>query len=316
VQGCTTTGPSTDEFDDAAAAAEDADVAVAFVGARSAVDFSDADAALTDRSSVPTSGEGCDVVDLGLPGVQAELVERVHGTGTPLVVVLVSGKPHSVEWIVEHAPAILHAWLPGEEGGTGIADVLFGDHNPSGRLPVSIPKSVGQLPVHYSRKPNTANKEYTYVDSDPLYPFGHGLSYTEFEYGDLSLSAEVVEPSGTVTASVSVTNGGDRAGHEVVQLYTRSTAPSQARPVQELKGFRRVHLDPGESARVSFTLAANQLAFHDRDLNLTVEPGPYELRAGRSSADVAATDTFEVTATKEVPRSGRVYFTETEVADE
>ncbi|WP_227378690.1 glycoside hydrolase family 3 N-terminal domain-containing protein [Haladaptatus halobius] len=314
-RGCTTTGPSTEEFEAAADAAAGADVAVAFVGARSAVDFSDFDEEQADRPSVPTSGEGCDVVDLNLPGVQQELVERVHETGTPLVVAVVSGKPHSIEWIADEVPAVLHAWLPGERGGEGIAEVLFGEHNPGGHLAVSIPRSVGQLPVHYDRRPNTANEEYVYTESAPLYPFGHGLSYTDFEYDDLSLSTDALDPAGSITAEVTVRNAGDRGGHEVVQLYASAENPSQARPVQELTGFERVYLDAGESKRVSFEVDASQLAFHDRDMNLGVEGGPYEFRIGRSASDIVAAATFEVTATKDVPATGRTYFTETRIED-
>nr|WP_227356418.1 glycoside hydrolase family 3 N-terminal domain-containing protein [Haladaptatus salinisoli] len=313
--GCTTTGPSTEGFEAAESAAADADVAVAFVGARSAVDFTDFDEEKVDRPSVPTSGEGCDVVDLDLPGVQQELVERVRATGTPLIVVVVSGKPHSIEWIAEKVPAVLHAWLPGERGGEGIAAVLFGEHNPGGRLAVSIPRSVGQLPVHYDRKPNTANEEYVYAGSEPLYPFGHGLSYTDFEYGDLSLSTDALAPAGSITAEITVRNAGDRGGHEVAQLYVSAENPSQARPVQELVGFERVYLDAGESKRVCFTVDASQLAFHDRDMNLAVEAGPYEFRIGRSASDIVAAAAFEVTATKDVPATGRTYFTETRVED-
>lgn len=312
-QGCTTTGSSTDNFDSAAEAAEAADVAVAFVGARSAVDFTDLNEKQADLPSVPTSGEGCDVVDLGLPGVQQELVERVHETGTPLAVVVVSGKPHSLEWIAEEAPALLYAWLPGEHGGEGIAEVMFGEYNPGGRLPVSLPRSVGQLPVYYNRKPNTANEEHVYVGSEPLYPFGHGLSYTDFEYGDLSLSTDALAPAGRMSAEVAVRNAGNRDGHEVVQLYASAEAPSQARPVQELIGFERVSLDTGESKRVTFEIDASQLAFHDRDMNLAVEEGPYELRVGRSASDIVSTAAFDVTATKEVPAAGRTYFTTTRV---
>jgi len=314
-EGCTVSGPETDGLDDAASVAADADVAVAFVGARSAVDFSDLDDDRVDRPSVPTSGEGCDVVDLGLPGVQQELVERVHETGTPLVVVVVSGKPHSIEWISEHVPAVLQAWLPGERGGEGIASVLFGEHNPGGHLPVSIPRTVGQLPVHYNRKPNTANEAYVYTSSDPLYAFGHGESYTDFAYADLELSTDELPGAGAVTASVTVENTGDRAGHDVVQLYTSAENPSQARPVQELVGFQRVHLEPGESRRVSFTVDASQLAFHDRDLDLAVEAGPYEFRVGHASNDIVETASVTVTESKRVPTGSRTYFSETTVTD-
>ncbi|MFC6726449.1 glycoside hydrolase family 3 C-terminal domain-containing protein, partial [Halobium palmae] len=263
-------------------------VALAFVGARSAVDFSDADEDDVNNPSLPTSGEGSDVADLSLPGVQEELVERLHDTGTPLVVVVVSGKPHAVEWIAEEIPAVVQAWLPGEEGGNGVADVLFGDYNPSGHLPVSLARSVGQIPVHYDRRPNSANNDHVYAESTPLYPFGHGLSYTEFEYDDLTLSDDALDPSGSVTASVTVTNVGGREGRDVVQLYTHAESPDQTRPVQELKGFERVSLDAGESARVSFEVGATQLAYHDREMNLTVHEGPYELRVGHSAAEIAA----------------------------
>lgn len=314
-QGCTTTGPETDGFIDAANAAADADVAIACVGARSAVDFSDLDKDQIDLPSVPTSGEGCDVTDLGLPGVQQELVERVHETGTPLIVVVVSGKPHSIEWIAAEVPAVLQAWLPGEHGGEGIASVLFGEHNPGGHLPVSIPRTVGQLPVHYNRKPNTANEEYVYTESEPLYPFGHGLSYSDFEYDDLSLETDELEPAGTIAGEVTVRNTGDRAGHDVVQLYVSAENPDQARPVQELVGFERVFVDKGESKRVSFEVDASQLAYYDRDFDLAVEAGPYEFRAGHSASDIVMTASFEVTGTKEVPSTGRTYFTDTHVTD-
>ncbi len=213
-------------------------------------------------------------------------------------------------------PAVVQAWLPGERGGEGVASVLFGEHNPAGHLPVSVPRTVGQLPVHYSRKPNTANEDYVYTESEPLFPFGHGLSYTDFEYSDLALSTTEVAPAGAVTASLTVENVGDRAGTDVVQLYASAENPDQARPVQELVGFERVSLDAGEAARVSFEVDASQLAYHDRDLDLAVEAGPYEFRVGHSAADVVATAAFEVTGTKEVPATGRTYFTETSVERE
>lgn len=171
-------------------------------------------------------------------------------------------------------PAIVQAWLPGERGGEGVASVLFGEHNPAGHLPVSIPRTVGQLPVHYSRKPNTANEDYVYTESEPLFPFGHGLSYTDFEYRDLALSTTEVPPAGTVTAAVTVEKVGDFDGTDVVQLYASAENPDQARPVQELVGFERVSLAPGETARVAFEVDASQLAYHDRDFDLAVEEGP------------------------------------------
>jgi len=313
-EGCSTTGPDTAEIDDAVAVASEADVAIAFVGARSAIALSDAEEDRARRPDLPTSGEGADVTDLGLPGVQQDLVEALEATDTPLVVVQISGKPHSIEWVAEHVPAVLHAWLPGEEGGNAIADVLFGEQSPSGRLPISIPKSVGQLPVYYARRPNSRSERHVYADSDPLYPFGHGLCYTEFEYGDVDLASEAVPTTGTIEATVTVENVGDRSGVEVPQLYVHQRWPSQTRPVQELRGFERVELDPGESATVTFEVASAQLAVHDRDMDLVVEPGAYELRVGSSAAAIETTAGVEVVGDRrELPRSARTFFTETTV---
>jgi len=310
-EGCTTTGSDTSNIDDAVDAVADADVAVACVGARSAVSFSGAG---DDAPYAPTSGEGSDVTDLQLPGVQQELVEAVHETGTPLVVVLVSGKPHAIEWIDEHVPAVAHAWLPGEEGGSAIADVLLGEHNPSGRLPVSVAKNVGQLPVHYSRRPNTASETHVYTDADPLYPFGFGLSYTEFAYGDLELDAEEVAPAGTVEATVTVENTGERAGHEVAQLYVHDRYPELARPVQELVGFQRVELDAGASAEITFEVPVAKLASHDTDMDLVVDPGEFEFRVGPAADDIADTAELDVVGERrEVPLTGRAYTVETGV---
>ncbi|WP_199174779.1 glycoside hydrolase family 3 N-terminal domain-containing protein [Halegenticoccus soli] len=313
-EGCTTTGSTTDGFDETIAVASDSDVTVAFVGARSALALTDDVESRAEQPDLPTSGEGADVTDLSLPGVQNDLLEELHATGTPLVVVIVSGKPHTVTWADEHVPAVVHAWLPGEEGGHGIADVLFGDDDPGGRLPISIPKNVGQLPVYYSRRPNSRNERHVYTDSDPLYPFGHGCSYTEFAYGDLELSDREIGPAGTVTAAVTVENTGERAGSEVVQLYVSECEPSLVRPVQELKGFRRVRLDAGEAVRISFELSATMLASHDLNMTLAVEPGPFEVRVGRSAAAIETTETFDVVGNRyEIPRGGREYTTPTSV---
>jgi beta-glucosidase len=313
VEGCTTTGPDADGIDESVAAAEGADVAVAFVGTRSAIALSDPEDDIEERPDVPTSGEGADVTDLDLPGVQQELVEAANAAYTPLVVVQISGKHHSIEWIDQHVPAVLHAWHPGEEGGAGIVDVLLGEHNPSGRLPISIPKTVGQIPIHYSRTPNSREERHVYADSDPLWPFGFSESYTEFDYSKFALDANEIGPAETITAEVTVENASDRAGYEVVQLYTSAGTPSIARPVQELTGFQRVHLEPGEAKTVTFDVAATQLAYHDREMELTVEEGSYEARVGSSAADIAASGSFTVADSKPIARSGRAYFTDADV---
>jgi len=314
-QGCTATGPSTGDIQGAVDAAADADLALAFVGSRSAVDFSDAEGARAEKPMVPTSGEGCDVTDLGLPGVQDELVAALEETDTPVVVVLISGKPHAIPELDAGADAVVQAWLPGEEAGNAVVDVIFDGHDSGGHLPVSMPKSVGQLPIHYSRKPNTYTEDYVYDDAQPVYPFGHGLSYAEFEYSDLAVLEGTLDPAGTVTASVTVTNTADRAGSDVIQLYVSASNPDIVRPVQELIGFQRVELDAGESRRVSFEVGASQLAYHDRNGNLTVEADEYEFRVAHSAEDIADTATVTVHDSKRVPRTGRRYRTETTVDD-
>jgi beta-glucosidase len=231
---------------------------------------------------------------LGLPGAQEGLVRAVQATGKPVVVVLMGGRPLAIASIAETVPAIMHAWYLGTEMGNAVADVLFGDANPSGKLPVTMPRTVGQMPLYYNHKntgrPPVANQKYTskYIDVPwtPLYPFGHGLSYTTFAYRNLRLSAPTMRPGDTLVVSVDVTNTGDRAGDEVVQLYIRDEVGSVTRPVKELRGFRRVTLRPGETQSVSFTLGAPDLAFHDSALDLVVEPGFFRVFVGTSSERV------------------------------
>ena len=286
-RGCELTDPSKEGFDDAVAVARAAEVAIVCVGGKSG---------LVDGC---TSGESIDRCTLDLPGVQQRLVEAVVATGTPVVVVLVDGRPLALPWIAERVPAWLHAWLPGEEGGNAVADVLFGDADPGGRLPVSIPRSVGQLPVFYAHKPSGGRSHWkgSYADgpAKPLYPFGHGLSYGRFEYADLALSRAEVEADDRVEISCDVTNRGERAGEEVVQLYVRDVVGSVTRPVKELRGFVRVSLAPGETARVRFDLAVRALAFRDVDLRRVVEPGRIAVMLGASSEDVRLEGSFEIT---------------------
>lgn len=312
-QGCTISGRDRSNFEQARSAAASADVAVAFVGARSAVDFSDVDADMREKPTVPTSGEGCDITDLGLPGVQGELLETMFETDTPVVVVVISGKPPSIPDVVEDAAGLIFAGLPGERGGVAIADAVFGEYAPGGKLPLSVPKSVGQQPVWYNRKANTANKTYVYTDAEPLFPFGFGDSYTTFAYRDIEATSTSLDPAGSLTVGVTVENVGGVAGDEIVQCYQHAANPSLARPVQELVAFERVSLSPGESRRVSFTIDAAQLAYHDVDMNLAVEEGHYEIRIGRSAADIEGTVDIAVTGTKSIPRCGRTYFANTSV---
>jgi beta-glucosidase len=219
---------------------------------------------------------------LDLVGRQNDLVRAVLATGRPVIVMLINSGPLSVTYVAENVPAILEGFYLGEETGTGVADVLFGDYNPSGKLPVSFPRTVGQLPIYYNYKP-TAKRGYLYTSREPLFPFGHGLSYTTFEYMNLKVSPAQIGPGGRAQVSVTVTNTGRRAGEEVVELYVRDRVSSVTRPVKELKDFRRVALAPGESATVSFTITPDKLAFYNLNMERAVEPGAFDIMVGTSS---------------------------------
>jgi beta-glucosidase len=277
-QGCDIQGPDTGGFDEAVEAARDADVAVVVVGCRSGL--------LKGYSS----GEANDSAGLALPGVQAELIRKVTATGTPTAVVLISGRILALSDIVDMPGAILQAWIPGQEGGHAVADVLFGHVNPAGRLPVTMPRAPGQLPLYYNHKPSGAfsqfHGDYSDLPASPLFCFGYGLSYTRFEYGDLELSSDQVRAEDLLEVSCRVTNVGERAGDEVVQLYVRQPFASVTRPVQALKGFARVGLEAGQTRRVRFVLDIRHLAFYDTGMRFVVEPGTVELLVGASCQDI------------------------------
>ncbi len=247
------------------------------------------------------SGEASSRTSLDLPGRQLELAQQVIATGKPVAVVLMNGRPLSIGWLATHAPAILEAWFPGTEAGHAVADVLFGKVNPGGKLPVTFPRNVGQAPIYYNHKstgrPGDVKDRYTsrYLDVPwtPLFPFGHGLSYTEFRLSNLQLSTRQLTPNGTITVAVDVENAGKRGGDEVVQLYLQDVVASVTRPVQELKGFQRVTLEPGEQRRVQFTFGAAELGFYDREMKWTVEPGEFRVRVSNSSVG-GLTGNFEV----------------------
>jgi beta-glucosidase len=242
------------------------------------------------------------------------LVQAVLDTGARVVLVLVDGRPAAIPDLAARIPAILQAWLPGEEGGPAVAEILFGQVNPSGKLPVTVPRSVGQVPIYYRHKPS-AGRSYPYNNSvdesaQPWFPFGHGLSYTTYEYSDLTFSPSPVSPTGEVAIRLTVTNTGPRAGAEVVQLYVRDVVGSVTRPVKELKGFHRLDdLAPGESRVVTFTLAVPQLAFYNRAMEYVVEPGVVELMIGRSAADIRLTGQFEI-AGPVTPIIRKVFFSQ------
>jgi beta-glucosidase len=270
------------EFAAAVALARDADLAVMVLGERSG---------LTDDS---TTGEFRDRAGLGFLGRQGELLEAVVATGTPVVLVVVSGRPLALPWAAEHCAAILLAWVPGDAGPDAIADVLTGRVNPGGKLPVSMPRDVGQLPLSYRHHPTggRSHPKGDYVDAPvgPLWPFGFGRSYTTFGVDHLRVDRSVLETTGdTVTIRVDVTNTGAVAGDEVVQLYVRDEEATVARPVRELRGFRRLHLDPGECRTIAFRLSTEQFSYVGADLRRVVEPGRVSVQVGRSSADLPLT---------------------------
>jgi beta-glucosidase len=304
-QGCGVLDPATDGIAAAVKAAKVAGLAVLVVGDK---------AGLTLDCSV---GEFRDSTTLGLPGVQEELVRAVLATGTPTVVVLVNGRPYSIGWLLEQANAVLEAWLPGEEGGSAVAAALLGDVNPGGKLPVTVVRSAGQVPLFYNHRPSGAKSfaHEAYVDESntPLLPFGFGLSYTTFAIGNLALDKAEVRAGGRVRASVDVTNTGGRAGSEVVQLYTRTDGASVTRPVKELRGFRRVDLQPGETKTVVFDLSVAQMAYYDINMNLGVEPGRVTVMVGNSAHDVQASAAFEIAGPALRLRKRRVFFNQVSV---
>lgn len=249
-----------------------------------------------------TCGENKSRTSLELPGRQLQLLQAVQATGKPVVLVLINGRPLSVNWADKFVPAILEAWYPGSKGGTAVADVLFGDYNPGGKLTVTFPKTVGQIPFNFPAKPasqvdggkNPGPDGNMSRINGALYPFGYGLSYTTFEYSDIQISPKVITPNETATVTLKVTNTGDMAGDEVVQLYTRDVLSSVTTYEKNLAGFERVHLQPGETKEVKFTIDRKHLELLDADMKWVVEPGEFVVMAGASSEDVRQTAVLNV----------------------
>ncbi|MFZ0063283.1 MAG: glycoside hydrolase family 3 C-terminal domain-containing protein, partial [Pyrinomonadaceae bacterium] len=276
-KGCEINDDSTSGIDEAVRIARESDVVIVAVG-----------------ESAEMSGEAASRSTLDIPGRQLDLVKAVRATGKPVVIVLMNGRPLSINWIADNTPAILETWFAGTQAGNAIADVLFGDVNPGGKLPVTFPRSVGQVPLYYNHKntgrPPDANNKYTskYLDLPwtPLFPFGYGLSYTQFKLTNLQLSAPRIRPDGGLTVTADLENVGQRAGDEVVQLYIRDAAASITRPVKELKGFRRITLQPGEKQRVEFKLTSRELGFYNREMRFVVEPGEFRVMVGPNSEEL------------------------------
>ncbi len=306
--GCEINTEDESGFDKAVAAAKTADVVLLVVGGRSGLSWD------------CTTGEFRDTTDLGLPGVQEKLVKTILAAGKPVVLVLINGRPASIPELVEPVNAILETWVPGEEGARAIVDALFGEVNPGGKLPISVPRSAGQVPVFYNHKPSGMHSniygDYMNEKVTPLFPFGHGLSYTEFEYGNLVIKDKQVNARGIVNISLTVKNIGKCPGDEVVQFYIRDEYASMPRPIKELKGFTRLSLQPGGSKQVIFHLPANQLAFYDTDLKLVLEPGTFKVMIGSSSNDIRLEGEFEVSGKNNTVIKDRVFVCPVEVVEE
>jgi beta-glucosidase-like glycosyl hydrolase len=301
-RGCGVQGEDRSGFAAAVAAAREADVCVALVGD------------LAGLFGHGTSGEGCDAEDLRLPGVQADLLAELVETGTPVVVVVVSGRPYALGEVHGRAAALVQAFMPGEEGGSAIAGVLSGRVQPSGKLPVQIPRGPGGQPGTYLQPPLGANSQgISNLDPTPLFPFGHGASYTTFAVDELRISDAEVATDGELTVSVRVRNTGSRAGEEVVQLYLNDVLAQVTRPVRQLAGFARVRLDPGAGAVVRFSVHADRTAFAGRDLRRIVEPGDVEVLVGTSATQLPCQGSFRLTGPTRVVGHDRRLVTPVEV---
>jgi beta-glucosidase len=278
-KGCEIDDSSKAGFAEAIEAAKQADVVIMSVGEAS-----------------DWSGEAKSRSNIHLPGVQEELVKAIYATGKPIVVLVNAGRPLIFNWTADHVSAILYTWWLGTKAGDAIADVLFGDYNPSAKLPISFPRAEGQIPIYYNHfstgRPATSDSDRfyrsAYIDLSiyPKFPFGYGLSYTNFSYSDIRLSDSIMKANQPITATVTVTNTGDYDGEETVQLYIQDLVGSVVRPVKELKGFQKIFLKKGESRHVSFTIDTNKLRFYNDDLEYIYEPGDFKVYIEGNSQDV------------------------------
>ena len=286
-KGCEVDGDNKDGFAEAVATAQQADVVILSIGERRDM-----------------SGEAKSRSDLHLPGVQEDLVKAIQATGKPVIVLVNAGRPLIFNWTADHVPAIVYTWWLGTEAGNAIADVLFGDYNPSGKLPMTFPREVGQIPIYYNhfstgrpaKDEDAKNYVSAYIDlkNSSKFPFGYGLSYTKFNYSDLKLSAVKMKSNETIKVSFQLSNVGKVAGEEVVQLYLKDKFGSVVRPVLELRDFQKVKLNAGESKTIEFTIDKEKLSFYNNKLEWTAEPGDFEVMIGASSADLKLKADFEL----------------------
>jgi beta-glucosidase len=264
-----------------------------------------------------TTGEFRDTTDLSLSGVQEKLAHLIIDIGKPVVVVILNGRPSAIPELAEKANAILQSWVPGEEGARAIASILLGKVNPGGKLPISIPRSVGQIPVFYNHKPSGGRSniygDYVNEKVAPLYPFGYGLSYSKFEFSNLVISAKNASAGETIEITCKITNISNIKGDEVVQLYCRDVYASIPRPVKELKGFSRVTLEPGQTKNITFKLPVNMIAFYDIDFDLVIEPGTIEVMVGSSSDDIRLHSSFEINGSDKSIIQDRIFVCPVEI---
>ena len=304
-RGCGITDLDKSGFDEAVRAAKKSDVVVLVIGGKSII-YSGIGWGNEKMDRHNTCGEGFDRTTLDPPGVQSELIRAIKATNKPVVLVMLHGRPYSIVWEKENISAIVEAWYPGEQGGLAVADVMFGNVNPSGRLSVSVPRSVGHLPTVYDykpsargfyRQPGTPDKpgrDYVFSVPDALFCFGHGLSFTEFEYSNLTINSKEIKSGMPVCLSVEIKNTGEKAGKEVVQLYIRDKVSSVSTPIKMLKGFQKISLEPEETKKVEFTVKFEELSLWNKEMKKVVEPGDFEVQIGSSSEDIRLHDEFSV----------------------
>ncbi|MET1057319.1 MAG: glycoside hydrolase family 3 N-terminal domain-containing protein [Pedobacter sp.] len=309
-QGCELSGHDRSGIEKAVAAAQESDIAVVVLGTTSVVFQGigwNGKAGKDEPTDPFTCGEGYDVTDIDPQGVQRELLQAIYKTGKPVILVLIQGRPWSIAWEKENIPAIIEGWYPGEKGGNAMADIIFGKVNPSGRLNMSIPQSSGHIPVFYNyvnsskgnnREPGTPDKpgrDYVYSSTAPLFPFGYGLSYTDFIYSDLKFSAKSFGKAGQVEVSCKIKNTGSIKGKEVVQLYVGEKVNSVSTPVKSLRGFTKIELLPGEEKTVRFKIAEQDIQIWNRQMKRVTEPGTFKVMIGKASDNIILSDTIEFT---------------------
>ena len=304
-EGCDITDLDTSGIEEAVRAALQSDVVVLVIGGTS-MTLSGIGWGEDTADDHPTCGEGFDRADLRPPGIQPELIKAIHQTGKPVIMVMVHGRAYDIKWESQHIPAILDAWYSGEQGGNAVARILFGEVNPSGKLSVSYPQSAGHVPVFYNHQPSgrgfyhqpgteeKPGRDYVFSSTDPLFPFGFGLSYTTFEYSNLEIDQDTITARESVQLSVSIQNTGDVSGKEVVQVYINDIISSVATPVKVLKGFKKIDLAPSEIKTVEFEIPCTELGLWNKAMQYVIEPGEFEVLVGSSSEDIHLTTTVTI----------------------